>query len=365
MKVTRISGRSDFMKVLLMNKPGDVTVTEIPTPKPKEDEVLIRVMAAGICTNDIRDYQGDCNYSYPRIGGHEYSGVIEELGSAVDSGQYAPGQRVVTYIIQADYSCHYCRTGHENICFHHSNSHIFHNPDGISGYGGFGEYVIAKAKDLFVYHDTVSFEKMAFTEPLACVVNSINRTDVQLGDDVVVIGGGTMGLLHLMVARLKGARVIISEPLAERREKAMRLGAYAAIDPMRTNAVEEVRRLTDGCGAAVVYNTTASPALMAQAVEMTGACGTCVAFSSMHPNDPVPVDAGAMHTLQKTMTGAVSPTIQAFYQSYELIDKGLLDPTVLTEQIFDYTDFDKAMACAMRPDTYKVILKVGEDACIL
>ena len=79
MKVIRNSGRSDFMKVLLMNKPGDVTVTEIPTPKPKEDEVLIRVMAAGICTNDIRDYQGDCNYSYPRIGGHEYSGVIEEL----------------------------------------------------------------------------------------------------------------------------------------------------------------------------------------------------------------------------------------------------------------------------------------------
>ena len=68
-----------------------------------------------------------------------------------------------------------------------------------------------------------------------------------------------------------------------------------------------------------------------------------------------------MHTLQKTMTGAVSPTINAFYQAYELIDKGLLDPTVLTEKIFDYTDFDAAMECAMRPDTYKVIIKVGEE----
>ena len=100
---------------------------------------------------------------------------------------------------------------------------------------------------------------------------------------------------------------------------------------------------------------------MGQAMEMTAPCGTCVAFSSMHPNKAVPVDAGAMHTLQKTMTGAVSPTINAFYQAYELIDKGLLDPTVLTEKIFDYTDFDVAMECAMRPDTYKVIIKVGEE----
>ena len=349
------------MKVLLMIKPVDVKLTEIPTPEPKENEVLIKVMAAGICTNDVRDYKGDCNYSYPRIGGHEYCGVIEKMGSGVDPVQFAVGQRVVSYIINADHSCHYCRTGHENICFHHSNSYIFHNENGISGYGGFGEYVIAKAEDLFVYSDTTSFEKMAFTEPLACVVNSINRTNIELGDDVVVIGGGTMGLLHVMVAKLKGARVIVSEPLEERRKKAIELGASAAIDPMNTNAVEEVLKLTNGRGAAVVYNTTASPVLMGQAMEMTAPCGTCVAFSSMHPNKAVPVDAGAMHTLQKTMTGAVSPTINAFYQAYELIDKGLLDPTVLTEKIFDYTDFDVAMECAMRPDTYKVIIKVGEE----
>lgn len=348
------------MKVLLMNKPKEVKLTEIPTPEPKENEVLIRVMMAGICTNDIRDYKGDCNYSYPRVGGHEYCGVIEKMGSGVDQERFAVGQRVVTYIINADRSCHYCRTGHENICFHHSESHIFHNPDGISGYGGFGEYVVAKEEDLFVYSDTTSFEKMAFTEPLACVVNSVNRVDIKLGDDVVVIGGGTMGLLHVMTAKLKGARVIVSEPLLERREKALELGAHAVIDPIHSDAVEEVRKLTAGRGAAVVFNTTASPELMAQAMDMTAPCGVCVAFSSMHPNKPVPVDAGAMHTLQKTMTGAVSPTIEAFYQSFELIDKGLLDPTVLTERIYDYRNFDEAMACAMRPDTYKVILKVGE-----
>lgn len=346
------------MKVLLMNQPGDVKVTDIPMPEPKENEVLIRVMAAGICTNDIRDYRGDCAYSYPRIGGHEYCGVIEKLGSGVD--QFTVGQRVVSYIINIDHTCHLCRTGNENICFHHTNSHIFTNPDGISGYCGFGEYVTAKAQDVIVYSEGTSFEKMAFTEPLACVINSVNRTGIELGDNVVVIGGGTMGLLHVMVAKLRGARVIVSEPLTERREKALALGASAVIDPMSCDAVQEVLRLTNGQGAAAVFNTLANPKLMSQAMNMTAPCGTCVAFSSMHPNDPVPIDVGAVHSLQKTLTGAVSPTIKAYYQAFELIDKDLLDPTVLTEQIFDYTDFDNAMACAMRPDTYKVIIKFGD-----
>ena len=220
--------------------------------------------------------------------------------------------------------------------------------------------MIAKAEDLFVYSDSTSFEKMAFTEPLACVVNSVNQTNIELGDDVVVIGGGTMGLLHVMVAKLRGARVIVSEPLAERREKALALGAAEVIDPMNCDAVQEVMRLTSDHGASVVFNTLANPAIMSQAMEMTAPCGACVAFSSMHPNNPVPVNVGLVHSLQRTLTGAVSPTVKAFYQSYQLIDKGLLDPTVLTEQIFDYTDFDNAMACAMRPDTYKVIIKFGE-----
>lgn len=348
------------MKVLLMKKPGDVKVTEIPTPELRAHEVLIQVKAAGICTNDVRDFKGDCDYSYPRIGGHEYAGVIAKMGPDVDTEKYHIGQKVVSYIINADHDCPLCRRGFENICFHHQNSTIFRNPNGISGYKGFGEYVMAKETDLMPYSDKTSFEKMAFTEPLACVINSVNRTHIELGDDIVVVGGGTMGLLHVLVAKCRGARVIVSEPMEERRKKALDLGADDVVDPIHTDAVEEVKKLTGGQGAVVVYNTTANPKLMAQAIQMTAACGTCVAFSSMHPDDPVPVDFGRVHSLQITLTGAVSPTTKAFYQSTQLIDKGIVDPTVLTEHIYDYTDFDEAMACAMRPDTYKVIIKFGE-----
>ena len=95
---------------------------------------------------------------------------------------------------------------------------------------------------------------MAFTEPVACVINSINRTDIKFGDDVVVIGGGTMGLLHVMLLRQRGARVILSEPLAERREKALSLGCSNVIDPMAGDAVEAVKALTGGQGGEFLYS---------------------------------------------------------------------------------------------------------------
>ena len=146
--------------------------------------------------------------------------------------------------------------GDENICDEHQKSTVFHNPEGLSGYGGFAEYAAAKADDLYVYAEDTAFEKMAFTEPLACVVNSINRTDIRYGDDVLVIGGGTMGLLHVMLAKLKGARVVLSEPLKERRDKALSLGCDDVVDPLAGDAVQAVKDMTEGRGAQFVFNTT-------------------------------------------------------------------------------------------------------------
>lgn len=348
------------MKAVILKKPGDFAIEEIPTPEPSTDEVLIKIYASGICTNDVRDFKGECNYSYPRIGGHEYCGVIEKLGSAVDTKKFAVGQKVVQYIIDDCKECYFCKRGEENICVGLPQTKTFQNPDGLSGYCGFAEYITAKAEDLFVYPADSKFEDMAFTEPLACVVNSVNRTNIRFGDDVLVIGGGTMGLLHVILAKLKGANVILSEPMKERRQKALGLGCDFAFDPMNENLREKLNELTDGRGADVVFNTTAIPAIAKEAVEMTAPGGTVVMFSSIHPNKPVEVDMGKVHSFQKTITGAVSPTISAYHQSVLLIGKKIVSPSPLIEKIFSYEDFGAAIQTAMRPDTYKVILKFGE-----
>lgn len=348
------------MKALVMSRPGDVALTEMETPRPGPGQVLIKVMSSGICTNDVRDYLGDCSYSYPRIGGHEYAGVIVELGTGVNARRFQVGQRVVNYIIDDCKECYYCKTGNENICEDFPHSKTFTNPGGISGYRGFAEYVLADSKDVVVYEHQTDWVKMALTEPLACVVNSVNRADVQLGQDVLVIGGGAMGLLHVLVARLRGARVILSEPMEERRKKGLELGCDAAIDPTRGDVVVKVRKLTGERGADAVFDTVANPRIASQAVEMCAPTGICVIFSSIHPNEPVPVSMQDIHALQKIVTGAESPTTHSYFQAVQLIDKGIVDPTPLVQEVVAYTEFQRAMAMAIRPDTYKVVVRFGD-----
>lgn len=239
------------MKACVLEKPYDVRIKELPIPEPKDDEVLLRVTVAGICTNDVRDYKGS-RYTYPRIGGHEYAGVIEKLGKDVDNGIFHIGQKVVNYIIDECGVCYNCKHEHENICDSAESGKTFYNEGGISGYFGFSEYIAVKARHLHMVPNDTPDELAAFTEPLACVINSINKTGIRMGDDVVIIGGGVMGLLHVLCAKRQGASVIVSETSADRRKLALELGADAVIDPVESDPVEKIKQLTNGRGANVV-----------------------------------------------------------------------------------------------------------------
>ena len=166
-------------------------------------------------------------------------------------------------------------------------------------------------------------------------------------------------MLHVLCAKLSGARVIMSEPDAERRALAKTLGCDDTINPMETNPVDYIKNL-NGIGAEAVFNTTPISAVAKQAVEMTAPLGRCVMYSSQHPDKPIEISPNWLHSSETVITGAVSPSIKAFQQAVLLIGKRIIDPSILTEQIFDYTEFKEAMEVAMRPDTYKVILKFGD-----
>ena len=324
------------MKACVLEKPYDVRIKELPIPEPKDDEVLLRVTVAGICTNDVRDYKGS-RYTYPRIGGHEYAGVIEKLGKDVDNGIFHIGQKVVNYIIDECGVCYNCKHEHENICDSAESGKTFYNEGGISGYFGFSEYIAVKARHLHMVPNDTPDELAAFTEPLACVINSINKTGIRMGDDVVIIGGGVMGLLHVLCAKRQGASVIVSETSADRRKLALELGADAVIDPVESDPVEKIKQLTNGRGANVVNM-----------------------FSSIHPNEPILVDAGRLHSQEIRITGTVSPTVRSFAQAVDCIAKGIIDVKPLIEKVYDYTDIKEALEAAMRPETFKVLVKFSE-----
>lgn len=344
------------MKAIVETGVKQLEIQELPMPEIEKDEVLMQVRANGLCTNDLRDYLGDMNYTYPRIGGHEFSGEVVEIGSEVNPEHFDVGDHVVKYIIPACGECHYCKTGRKNLCIEVAKSTTFQNPDGISGFLGMSQYIAVKSRDLYKYPKEVPFTHSAFTEPLACVVNSVERAQLMFGQDVVIIGGGVMGLFHVILAKLSGTRVILSEPNEERRKLAEELGADVTFDPTKVDAVAFVKEQTDGRGAEVVFNTTALPQIAKQAMDLTATGGQTFMFSSLHPNEPVPTDMGIVHSYEKLITGTVSPKVPTFYRSVQLIAKGIVDVTPLLARTFDYTDAVDAFEYALRPDTLKTII---------
>lgn len=345
------------MRALLEKGPKNIEIQSFPDPVIKDDEVLFKVHYNGLCQNDVRDYTGDTQWTYPRVGGHEFSGEIVALGAAVDKNHFNIGDHVVKYILPNCGECYYCKTGRPNLCTKIYSSPTFHNDHGISGFWGMSELMAVKTTDLFKYPKTTDFREMALTEPVGCVVNSISRAELKMGQDTVVIGGGVMGLLHVMILKQQGVRVIVSEPNPERRTLAERLGADITVDPVNQDAVKFIKEQTNGRGADVVFNTTAIPAIAKQAIDFTANGGQTFMFSSMHPNDPVPVDLGAVHSHEKFIKGTVSPTRETYFQATRLIGKNIIDVKPLIDKAFALEDFEEAFKYAMRPDTLKTLIQ--------
>ena len=168
--------------------------------------------------------------------------------------------------------------------------------------------------------DDLSLEKPLSRNRLP-VVHSLEIGEPRLGDDVVIMGGGVMGMLHLIVSKMRGARTIMSEPDEARRNLAAELGCDVLIDPSKEDPVEAVNRLTGGRGAEVVFNTTAISAVAEQTVQMTGNLGRCVMYSSQHPDIPIEVSANWLHNSEAIVTGAVSPTVYSFRAAVNLLSR--------------------------------------------
>ena len=139
---------------------------------------------------------------------------------------------------------------------------------------------------------------------------------------------------------------------------ALELGCDIAFNPKDCDAVAYVKELTEGRGADVVFDTTTPPAVAAQAIDMAGKLGRVVMYSSVIPADPIPFDANALHSSEKIITGSVSPSIQSFDTAVRLLNKGLINPKKLLHSVFEKEDAVQAFETSIRPDTYRVIIKL-------
>ncbi|NKC12042.1 MAG: zinc-binding dehydrogenase [Gammaproteobacteria bacterium] len=288
--------------------------------------------------------------NYPIIPGHEPAGIITVLHPDVVLDA-AVGDIVAIASLNRCMQCEACRSGRINLC---TGKFVGREPGKLRRIGGFAEFTVVDAWKLFPMPGSLPFDVIALAEPVACVVHSIRHSEVQLGEDVLVIGAGTMGHLHVLLARLRGARVIVSDPDLARRQHALNHGAALALSP--EELVDGVRETTGGHGVDVVYVTHVDQRSGQQACEAARRGGRVLFYGSATPPTNLSVDPNHLHRSEIRLDGAVSHTLEDWLAATRLLARGLLDVSHLVSATYPIDEISLAMDHAISGSAFRVVV---------
>ena len=251
------------MKAAVWHAQRDMRLEDIPEPEVGPEDVKIKVKYAGICHTDVFEYLygPQTIFNPPLALGHEFSGIVEEVGEAVTGLE--KGDRVTGLPYYPCWKCHYCKQDQWNLCLE-AKAH------GMHIHGTFAEFVPLHYKGVYKLPENVSLEEGAAVEPTSVVYRAIKRSGLKPGESVFIVGAGPVGLLMTMVAKYKKAgRIVVSEPLDSRREKALEMGATHVINPDVEDPIGRVREICDGLGADVSFDAVGMQASIDTAVYST------------------------------------------------------------------------------------------------
>jgi L-iditol 2-dehydrogenase len=346
--------RTGTYRRAVITGPRQINFERVPVPTPGRGQVLVRVAAAALCTWEQRVFAGVDTWSYPLVGGHEFSGTVEALGPGI-AQQLDEGDQVAVAGLRRCGECWACRRGYDNIC---DNAHASTRESGKPwGPAGFGQYALVDAYQVYRYPKRVPVLEAALAEPLACVLHDVKRFTPRRGDTVVVVGAGIMGLLHVAALRSTGAFVVVSEPDPLRRAKALELGAHAVIDATKENYVEAVRRVSGGRGASVTYVAVGAPSAIEQAVQTAAKRGVISVYASVHPRGTaISVDPNILHHKEVILSGSMAQDHEDFLDAVWSIAHHTIDLQPLLSGVFPLEQLAGAFEAAARPDTYRVFI---------
>ncbi len=249
------------MKAALWYKKGDVRVEEIEEPKVVEGAVKIKVKWCGICGSDLHEYLGGPIFipvgqphplsgnTAPVVLGHEFSGEVVEVGQGVT--RFKAGDRVVVEPIVACGKCPACKEGKYNLC----ESLGFHGLCGSGG--GFAEYTVFPEEFIHKIPDNMSYEQAALIEPITVALHSLRMANFRTGDTALVLGSGPIGIATIECLKAAGAKqIIVLQRKSIRQEYAKRSGADVVLDPNEVDVAAEVKKLTNGVGVDICFETT-------------------------------------------------------------------------------------------------------------
>lgn len=283
------------MKAAVFHRVGDLRVdAHYADPEPGPDGILLRVAACGICGTDRHIMHGEFTAVPPVIIGHECSGEVLAVGDGVTT--LAPGDRVAIDPNMPCGLCRPCRRGQIHLC---QNLRAL----GVDLDGGFAELMVAPEQQCLRLPEQVILEEGAMAEPVACCVRGIDRATIAPGDRVAVIGGGAIGQILAQLARAAGASwLVLSDPVAERRQTALELGADAVVNPLSEDPLAPGGVLEGG--ADVVLEAVGSVPTTGQAVDWAAEGATVVWFGVTPPGQRVPIEPNLVFRKELTIRGA-------------------------------------------------------------
>lgn len=338
---------------------GDVRTEEVERPRIEAGEILVRIACCGVCFTDLKKIDHG-TVPPPRIFGHEMAGVVAESRSA----RFAAGDRVQVYHHIPCRRCADCDRKLYAQCAGYKKTGVTagFEPAG----GGFAEYVrvmpwIADGGGVTPVPHGVSLEAASFLEPVNTCLKCVRTARLFRGDAVLVVGAGAIGLILARLAILDGARVFVSEPMADRRERAKASGAAAVCDPRTTDVAAWLAAATGGRGADAALVAVPGQAPLDAAVAGVRPGGRVVLFAHTKLNDPVTVDAGQVCYLEKDVVGAYSADADLNDEVADLVFSGRLEVADLVTHRFDLAEAVRAFELAKHPaaGSLKVLVTTG------
>ena len=343
------------MKAGVLSEIDKLEFCEIDKPVIKADEILIQMKASAICGTDTRILHGKKTKGVrmPSVIGHEFSGVVVEIGSEVEG--FSKGDRVCVDPVRPCGACPYCLNGMENVC--QNRIAIGYEFDGC-----FAEYIripgsFLQSSNVLKLPDSVSWVEGALAEPLSCVINGQSKLDITAGDNVVVIGTGPIGLMHCMLAKASGAaKVFVSEPVDLRRQAAADFGADILIDPLNESLSDVVKAHTNGLGADVVILAIGIPQIVNEALNLARKGGRISMFAGFSKGDLPGVDVNLIHYNELYVTGSSSLRRKDLKTALNLIEGKIIDVEKLATHTFPLDKIEEAFSVAESGQALKVII---------
>jgi len=314
------------MKAFIIQEPMKASIVEIEKPSPKPDEVLIKVIAAGFCGTDIHTFKGEHPTIYPIIPGHEFSGIIAEVGSQVRG--FKVGDQVTADPNVFCEGCFYCK---QNKQIHCENIQVVGNTRN----GAFAEYVTVPEKCVFSA-EGIDIIQMSMAEPLACVINAHNKVTIPVGGNVLIFGAGTIGLMHLMIAKRRGASTVTIVDLKPAQLKiAVELGANYAL-ASDSNLEENLRNISPK-GFSTIIDATGVPKVVEFAIPMLADTGTFLAFGACPIESSIKINPYEIYHRDLKLIGSYALE-KTMPQSISMIGEGGFDLSPLIGQVISFDE---------------------------